>query len=109
MSEELVKKSLTSVLFGLIFQDTDTDRTQDTDTSFVLVEHSCKFRLAEDIYFRGKRFQAVSARNCFTEFAAVNRHKFYTTTVRKEAKIETCWMRDVFVDGENIIKWRDEF
>ena len=38
--------------FGLIFQDTDTDRTQDTDTSFVLVEHSCKFRLAEDIWER---------------------------------------------------------
>ena len=72
--------------FGLIFQDTDTDRTQDTDTSFD-GRTQCKFRLAEDIYFRGKRFQAVSARNCFTEFAAVNRHKLYTTTAQKKPKL----------------------
>ena len=60
-------------------------------------EIHCKFRFGREYmrekcvgwFFRGKRFQAVSARNCFTEFAAVSRHKFCPATARKEAKIET--------------------
>ena len=39
-------------------------------------------------FFRGKHFQAISARNYFTEFAAVNRHQFCTTTAQKEANID---------------------
>ena len=34
-------------------------------------------------FFRGKRFSAVSTRNCFTEFAAARRHKFCQTTRKK--------------------------
>ena len=66
-------------------------------SSHVLEKYICKFRFGREYmrekcvgwFFRGKRFQAVSARNCFTEFAAVSRHKFCPATARKEAKIET--------------------
>ena len=66
-------------------------------SSYVLEKYNCKFRFGREYmrkkcvgwFFRGKRFQAVSARNCFTEFAAVSRHKFCPATARKEAKIET--------------------
>ena len=109
--------------------------------SSILVEHNCKFRMAEDIWERNllddffvgsisRRFQQeIISRNLLQwtvkietsswVFVWVPECNFETVASRSTwsskmqlmqvTLLHSKTVRDVFVDGENIIKWRDEF